>query len=255
MTFVRYADLAQTAYPVAGDAVAVLPLAAVESHGPHLPLGTDGIIVDGILGRAAADDGRDRRVLQLPTLWLGASAEHADRPGTLSVEPESFVAQIVAVADGLALAGLRRVVLFNGHGGNRPAADIAALRLRTRFAMLAVNVHWLDFGLPPDLDAPGPAADDVHGGWIETSMVLHLAPQLVVADAIAAAPPHSPATTLIPSGPVAWGWKTDDLASGGWIGHPELARAGIGKALVDHAAARLVRLLEEVAGAVWTGAS
>jgi creatinine amidohydrolase len=256
MTILLYADLAQTAYPMAGDVVAVLPLAAVESHGPHLPLGTDGIIIDGILARAAAaDGGRDRRVLRLPTLWLGASAEHADRPGTLSVEPESLIAQIVAVAEGLALAGLRRVILFNGHGGNAAAAAIAALRLRTRFDMLAVNVHWLDFGLPPALAAPEPASADVHGGWIETSAVLHLAPHLVIRDAIAPAPAHCPAPMLFPSGPLAWGWKADDLAAGGGIGRPDLAGPEIGKALVDHAAEQLVRLLEEVAGAIWTGAS
>lgn len=252
MTFVTYADLPQTAYPVADDVVAVLPLAAVESHGPHLPLGTDGIIVEGILERAAAADaGRDRRVLRLPTLWLGASAEHADRPGTLSVEPEFLVAQIVALAQGLALAGLRRIVLFNAHGGNGPAAAIAVLRLRTRFAMLALSVHWLDFGLPGDLGVAETAAADVHGGWIETSAMLHLAPQLIILDAIAPASPRSPASTLFPSGPITWGWKADDLAPGGWIGHPEHARADIGRALVDHAAGQLVRLLDDVAGAAW----
>lgn len=256
MTILSYADLAQTAYPAAGDAVAVLPLAAVESHGPHLPLGTDGIIIDGILERAAAADaGRGRLALRLPTLWLGASAEHADRPGTLSVEPESLIAHIVAVAEGLVLAGLRRVVLLNGHGGNVAAAAIAALRLRTRFDMLAVNVHWLDFGLPRDVAAPGPVEMDVHGGWIETSAILHLAPQLVTGDAIAPAPPSSPASMLYPSGPLAWGWKTDDLAPGGCVGRPDLATPEIGMALIDHAAGQLVRLLAEIAGAAWPDAT
>ncbi|WP_316978630.1 creatininase family protein [Shumkonia mesophila] len=256
MTFLSYADLSQTAFPAAGDAVAMLPLAAVESHGPHLPLGTDGLIVEGILARAAAaDGGRDRRVLRLPALWLGASAEHADRPGTLSVEPEALVGQIVAAAQGLALAGVRRVVLFNGHGGNAAAAAMAALRLRTRFGMLAVNVHWLDFGLPPGLAAPGPMAADIHGGWIETSAILHLAPHLVGGDAIASPPPRRPAPMLFPSGPIAWGWKTDDLAAGGWIGRPDLATPEIGKALVEHAAEQTVKLLEEVAAAAWPDAS
>lgn len=256
MTILSYADLAQTAYPVDGDVVAVLPLAAVESHGPHLPLGTDGIIIDGILARAvAADGGRPRRALRLPTLWLGASAEHADRPGTLSIEPESLIAQIVAVAQGLALAGVRRVVLLNGHGGNAAAATIAALRLRTRVDMLAVNVHWLDFGLPPGLVAPGPVETDIHGGWVETSAILHLAPQLVTGDAIAPAPPRGPAGMLYPFGPVAWGWKTDDLAPGGWIGRPDLATPELGMALIDHTAGQLVRLLDEVAAATWPDAT
>lgn len=256
MTVLSYADLSQAAFPVADDVVAVLPLAAVESHGPHLPLGTDGIIIDGILERAAAADaGRSRRALRLPTLWFGASAEHADRPGTLSVEPESLIAHIVAVAEGLVLAKVRRVVLLNGHGGNVAAAAIAALRLRTRFDLLAINAHWLDFGLPPDLAAPGPVETDIHGGWIETSAILHLAPHLVVQEAIGPAPPRSPAGVLYPSGPLAWGWKTDDLAPGGWIGRPDLATPEIGMALVDHAAGQLVKLLEEVAGAAWPNAT
>ncbi len=256
MTILSYADLAQTDFPVAADVVAVLPLAAVESHGPHLPLGTDGIIVDGILARAAtADGGRDRLALRLPTLWLGASAEHADRRGTLSVEPEALIVQIAAVAEGLAHAGVRRVVLLNGHGGNVAAAAIAALRLRTRFDMLAVNVHWLDFGLPAGLAAPGPMAADIHGGWIETSAILHLAPCLVIRDAFAPAPPSSPASMLCPSGPLAWGWKADDLAPGGWIGRPDLATPEIGAALIDHAAGQLVKLLEEVGRAAWPGAT
>lgn len=253
--FVRYADLPQTAFPAAPSTVAVLPLAAVESHGPHLPLGTDALIADGILDRSATfDEIRAHPVLRLPTLWLGASAEHGGA-GTLSIEPEPLVAQIVAVAEGLARVDVRRVVLFNAHGGNVAAAAIAALRLRTRFGMLAASVHWLDFGLPDDLAPPSPVAEDVHGGWIETSMIFHLAPHLIVREAITPNPPKSPAASLFPSGRVGWGWKTEDLATGGWIGRPELARPELGRILVDHAAKNLVRLLAEVAGAAWLESS
>ncbi len=248
---VRYGELPQTAFPAADEeTVALLPLAAVESHGPHLPLGTDAIIADGIIDRAASlDVGRRQQVLRLPPLWLGSSAEHADRAGTLSQEAEPLIAQVVAIGEGLAHAGIRRMVLFNGHGGNVPAAAIAALRLRSRFGMLAASVHWLDFGLPEEIAEP--AAEDVHGGWIETSMIMHLAPRLVVAEAVAANPPSAPSSALYPSRPVTWGWKSDDLAPGGWVGRPDLASVEKGSLLLDHAATRLVALLDQIARTPW----
>lgn len=235
--------------------VAVLPLAAMEAHGPHLPLATDALIAEGILDRAAALATGAPEVLRLPLLWLGASAEHADRAGTLSQEPEALIAQIVAIGEGLVKCGIHRVVLFNGHGGNIAPASIAALKLRTRFNMLAASAHWLDFGLPQDMEAPAPLAGDVHGGWVETSVLLHLTPDLVVRGAVADRPASPPAPSLFPSGPINWGWKTDDLASqggdGGWIGHARRADPALGARMVDHAAQALNKLLAEIAAAPW----
>jgi creatinine amidohydrolase len=244
-----------------GDAVAVIPLAAVETHGPHLPVGTDGLIAEGILDRAAELDRDSASYVRLPLVWLGASAEHAGRAGTLSCAPEHLIAHIVSIAEGLAQCGIRRVMLFNGHGGNIAAGAIAALKLRTQFNMLAARAHWLDFGLPKDIAPPAPPAADVHGGWIETSVLMHLTPKLVVHDAIAARPATTPAACLFPSGPLAWGWKLDDLAAhddathhhgGGWIGRPDLATAVLGRQLVDHAAQELLRALQGIAAAAWT---
>lgn len=250
MTLTPFIHLTQADQPCSG-AVAVIPLAAIETHGPHLPLGTDGLIVEGILARAA--DLIASRAVSLPTLWLGASAEHADHAGTLSREPEQMIAAIVDLGDGLARAGIKRVVLFNGHGGNIALGAIAALKLRTRSGMLAASAHWLDFGLPPGLAQPAPLTGDVHGGWVETSVLLHLAPQLVNKAAAKAGPAASPAPSLFPSGPVAWGWKIGDLGEGGFIGRPELASAAIGHALVEHAARELARLVDEIARAPWEG--
>ncbi|MDX2222022.1 MAG: creatininase family protein [Rhodospirillaceae bacterium] len=253
--FSSYAELTQATVP-RGGAVAVIPLGAVESHGPHLPLGTDGLIATGLLDRAAQLDRSDTPIVRLPLMWLGASAEHAGHPGTLSQEPEALIAQIVAAGQGLAAAGIDRVVLFNAHGGNVAAASIAALKLRTRFGLLAASVHWCDFGLPATVVPPTPAVDDVHGGWMETSILLHLVPHLVASDARAARPAAPPSPLLFPQGPVQWGWTVDDLtrpdsAAGGWIGRPDLATADLGAALVDHAARSLIRLLHDLAKADW----
>ena len=253
--FIRFVEQTQTSTQREA-AVAIVPLAAVETHGPHLPLATDGLIVEGILDQAGKNDGSPSAYVRLPMLWLGASTEHADRPGTLSIEPEQLIGQIVAIAEGLSRCGIHRVVLFNGHGGNVAAAAIAALKLRTRFEMLVASAHWLDFGLPAGLVPPAPLTGDVHGGWVETAAMLHLAPRLVVKGAMAARPATAPAPSLFPQGPIAWGWKLDDLAAdqgdaGGWIGRADLATAEQGKSLVDHAAAALLRLLQEISTAQW----
>lgn len=248
--FISYGHLNQTD-SVAANSIAIVPLAAMETHGPHLPFATDGLIVEGLLDRAAELDTTKTPIYCLPSLWLGASSEHADRAGTLSVEPELLIAHIVSIGEGLALSGVRRVLLFNAHGGNIALGNIAALKLRTEFDMLAASVHWLDFGLPEALTPPSSVQEDVHGGWIETSILLHLAPDLVKRDAAAANPPFPPAASLFPKGPVNWGWKIDDLAHGGWIGRPDLADAALGAAMVDHAAGRLCDVLADLAAARW----
>src|SRR5262249_45926007 len=140
--------------------------------------------------------------------------------------------------------------LFNAHGGNVAAMAMAALKLRTRFGMLAASAHWLDFGIPKDVSPPTPVREDVHGGWVETSVMLHLAPALVRPETALAPPVRTPAPLLSPLGPIRWGWRSDDLG-GGWIGRPDLADANIGQRLVDHAARGLNALLSELAAAAW----
>ena len=233
------------------DAITLIPMAAVEAHGPHLPLGTDCIIAEGIIDHAASSDRSAHTVYRLPTLWLGASDEHAGNRGTLSLDSEQVIAQVFAIGEGLARCGIQRVVLFNAHGGNVALASIAALKLRTRFNMLAASIHWLDFGLPPGLVAPAPIIEDVHGGWIETSILLHIAPHLVAKELPPAALPVTPAPGLFPRGNIQWGWKTSDLAPDGYIGRPDLATAALGRALTVHAAERLVQTLHDLAKAPW----
>ena len=99
--------------------VAVLPLGSLEAHGPHLPLGTDGYIVEGLLDSVASHLlNQDVTVLRLPLLWLGASEEHLGTPGTLSLSGEQIIATLTALGEGLAVTGVSRLLFFNGHGGN-----------------------------------------------------------------------------------------------------------------------------------------
>jgi creatinine amidohydrolase len=242
---------AGTRFPSIGT-VAVLPLGSVEAHGPHLPLGTDGYIVEGLLDAAAEGLAGDRvTALRLPLMPMGVSEEHMGAPGTLSLTAEQLIAAIAAAGAGVVAAGVSRLLLVNGHGGNVSAANIAALRLRRNHGMLVANLHWLDLGLPADFDPPANVTADVHGGWIETSVMMHLRSDLVSSRLPAARPAQPPAPILFPTGPVAWGWEMADLAGADYAGRPDLARTDIGARLVAHAAGALARAIKVIALAPW----
>ncbi len=236
------------------DTVAVCPLGAIENHGSHLPLGTDTILADAILD--AVDDKLPAELptVRLPALWLGASIEHTRRAGTLSSPASRLIASIGDVAKGLSDHGVRRLVLFSAHGGNNPPAKIAAVEARARHGMLCAAVHWLDFGLPEGLVPPGPVRADTHGGWMETSMMLAVAPDLVGKTRPGPSGKTPPAAMLYPDGPVAWGWMSDDLGNDGVIGNPEQATLELGRALVDHAATSLAQLIGQISAAEWNPA-
>jgi len=252
----RYGDLTRDVFSDRrrlDAAVAILPLGAMEHHGAHLPVATDTILAEEILDRCADQLRMNDHVdaIRFPTLWLGVSIEHEHLPGTLSCAAQSFISAIDAVAQGLKRQGIIRLILLNAHGGNVASARIAALEARKRYEMLVASAHWMDFGLPDTLELPGEPRLDAHGGWMETSMMLAAAPQLVKPPLPAGQPAVAPASQLFPSGPVHWGWLADDISSSGVIGRPDQATAAIGEAVLDHAAAGLANLVVDVAGAEW----
>ncbi len=233
-------------------AIALLPVAAIEQHGPHLPVAVDATINHGVLARAVALMPADLPVTILPALPIGKSDEHGAFPGTLSVSAETLMRLWAEVGDSVARAGIRKLVLFNSHGGQPQIVDVVASNLRARHAMLAVAVNYyrlLDAGamFPPDELRHG-----IHGGALETSMMLHLAPDQVRRDRAAKAPSLSQQMEgdyrhLSPIGRSApFAWQTQDLNPTGVCGDPTLADAAHGRALVEQAATRLVEILHEV---------
>lgn len=232
-------------------AVAVLPLAAVEQHGPHLPVSVDACINAGILDRAIGLLPEDRSVLVLPCLEIGASGEHLAFPGTLSLTPETAMRCWLEAAGSVARAGIRKLVLFNSHGGNGPAMKIVAQELRLRHDMLAVAASWFDFGVPEGLFDAAELRHGIHGGAIETSMMLHLRPDLVRMDRLASFPSRAAALEgegrhLVRDGRIRFAWMAQDLNPQGACGDARAASAESGARLVEHAAQGLARLLEEV---------
>ena len=231
------------------QSVAILPVAATEQHGPHLPAGTDAIILDGTL-RAATQFAGPVRGIVLPLQPIGWAPEHGGLPGTLSLAADLLADAWVAIGSWVARAGVRRLLILNSHGGNPPAIAIAALRLRTEDGLLVATTHWEDLARPAELAPDGALAPDWHAGWIETSVMLQLRPDLVRMDRAVPGTWSHP-EGLPPNGPSPWAWMTTDLSANGVIGDPRLASADLGARLVERAVAGLATLLDRLAAAPW----
>src|SRR5919112_2323797 len=163
-------------------AIAVLPVAAVEQHGPHLPVGVDTYINEGYLARATALVPDDLDVLILPVQTVGKSNEHLAFPGTLTLSAETAIRAWTEIGESLDRAGIRKLVFANSHGGNVSIIDIVARDLRVQHGMLAVNAAWHRLGYPPGLFGEGETRYGIHAGDAETSLVLALRPGAVAMD-------------------------------------------------------------------------
>jgi creatinine amidohydrolase len=229
--------------------VALLPVAAVEQHGPHLPLATDAIINDGLVRAALPKMPDGARVLVLPAHTIGLSPEHASFAGTLSIADATLADVWTDIGRSVARAGVRKLVILNTHGGQKPLVDLVALRLRSELGMLAVRATYFAFGTPPGLFA---GEHDIHGGEVETSLLLHLAPQLVRRDKVAdfRGLPHELAKrnrVLGAEKPVGFGWLSQDLHPAGVSGNAAAADAARGAQHLAFLADKLVELVTEVA--------
>jgi creatinine amidohydrolase len=232
--------------------VAILPVSAIEQHGPHLPVRVDAAINAGILDRAMALAPADLPVLVLPALPVGKSNEHIAYPGTLSLPFEVLSKVWFETAKSAWRAGVRKIVLFNSHGGQIGLMDIVCRELRVELGMFAVGASWFRTIETDDLFSAEERTHGIHGGESETSAMLHLHPDLVKMEHAADFAPRSieMARThkyLTPEGRVGFGWQTQDLQAFGACGNAAAADATRGAELVERAALALIGLIEEVA--------
>lgn len=246
-------DLPWTAFrTLPADTVAVLPVAAVEQHGPHLPVSVDASINAGILARTLEILPPELPVLALPMQSVGCSVEHIRYPGTLTSTPETLIALWTDIGESVARAGVRKLVLLNSHGGQPQIVDIVCRRLRGKAGIFAVGCQWSRLGRAPSLVlTPEEAQHGIHGGLVETAVMLRLQPERVGMEHAqdfrsAWLEKGNAFSTLVPEGAVGFGWETQDLHPAGALGDASAATAEIGDAVVEHAAARLATLLEEV---------
>lgn len=233
------------------EAIAVLPVAATEQHGPHLPVGVDTFIMQGYLARAMERIPAELPVLVLPIQAVGKSNEHTGFPGTLSLSAETVIRTWTDIGESVFRTGCRKLVIVNSHGGNIPPLDIVARDLRVRFGMLVVVASWARFGYPDGLYPPEENVHGIHAGEAETSLMLAFRPDLVRLDLAEDFVPSSVAierefTWLRVTHPVGFGWAAQDVSAAGAMGNAAAATAQKGEASADYGATAFVELLQDV---------
>jgi creatinine amidohydrolase len=246
-------------------AIAVLPLAATEQHGPHLPLSVDTDIVNGVVNaslphlkanQSQADS--PLPVFFLPTQSVGLSPEHAAFPGTLTLKPETLIRLWTDIAESVKAAGVNKLVLFNAHGGHVGAMDVVARDLRARLGMLVFSVNWYQLPLlndkGEDLNALFSAHEHrfgVHAGDVETSVMLAAQPQRVrmaLAQNFQSRSEQRAADfPILGNGRTAkLAWQMQDYNPAGAAGNAAAASAEKGQALLAAAGQSLAQLLFEI---------
>jgi creatinine amidohydrolase len=240
--------------PAGGDRarwIAVLPLAATEQHGPHLPLETDVLIAEAYLARVRELLATTMPVTFLPIERVGISSEHTDFPGTLTLSPEAAIRSWIALGESIAKAGLRKLVIVTSHGGNSAAMSLVAQELRTHAKMLVVTTAWGRLSAAETLFPAEEVEHGIHGGAVETSIMLARYDEQVRRGRIADFRPLTIAMKkefrwLSTQRPAPFAWQTQDLHPSGAVGDATLASAEKGERLIDQGARAFCELLAEV---------
>ncbi len=252
LTTRQFAQLA--ASPSIAQAVAVLPVAATEQHGPHLPVSVDTTLVDGVVNASLPHLPAELPVLFLPTQQIGKSNEHIRFPGTLTLSAQTVISLWMDIGRSVARSGIKKLVLLNSHGGQASIMDIVARDLRTEHELIVYSANWYNLPLGDDVMGLFPAHEHrfgIHAGDIETSMMLALDTKHV--DMSQAQNFHSSSQDRAAKYPVLGngtsaklGWQMQDYNPQGAAGNAAVATAEKGHALINAAGLQLANLLKEV---------
>ena len=252
LTSRQFSQLA--ASPDVDQVVAVLPVAATEQHGPHLPVSVDTTLVDGVIATALPHLKDTLPVLFMPTQQVGKSNEHIRFPGTLTLSAQTVISVWMELGACVARAGLKKLVLLNSHGGQVSVMDIVARDLRSAHDLIVYSTNWYTLPLgaevlglfPPDEHRFG-----IHAGDMETSMMLALREKFVdmaqARDFRSTAQERAAKYPILGNGSSAkLGWQVQDYNAMGAAGNASIATAAKGHALINAAGVQLAKLLQEV---------
>lgn len=238
--------------------IAVLPVAATEQHGPHLPLNVDATLVDGVIAATLPHLAQSPPVFFLPTQAIGFSPEHTAFAGTLTLKAETIIRLWTELGEAVAASGVKRLVLLNSHGGQVGLLDVVARDLRARLGMLVYSVNWFNLPLTGeggesvnDLFSAHEHRFGIHAGEIETSMMLVLKPEQVdmtkAQDFRSTSQDRAENFSLLCDGKSAkLAWQMQDYNPQGAAGNAAAATAEKGRAVLDAAGRSLARLLVEM---------
>jgi creatinine amidohydrolase len=244
-------DWTRTDADTAARWIAVMPLGATEQHGPHLPLETDVLIGEAYLARVRELLPDTSPATFLPIQKIGISTEHIDFAGTLTLSTEAALKAWMALGESVAKAGVKKLVMVTSHGGNSAAMMLVAQDLRAYHGLLAVTTSWSRFGMPHGLFPEEEVRHGIHGGAVETSIMLARYKEHVRTGAIADFRSSSVAMEreyrwLSTQRPAPFAWQAQDLNESGAVGNATLATAEKGLQLLDHGAQRFIELLDDV---------
>jgi creatinine amidohydrolase len=235
------------------QSVAILPVAAVEQHGPHLPVGTDTLIAQGLLTEVCTLCPEDLHLLILPLQTIGKSNEHLWARGTLTLTAETALKAWTEIGLSIARAGIQKLIIVNSHGGNADLISIIARELRVQANMQVLRLGWTALGLPENLYSERETSFGIHGGDYETSLLLHFRPATVDMTQARDFPSTAETAPLSPIGPIALGWISSDLNLQGVVGEAHLASAEKGRATANHLARAFLTLASQLQEMPLTG--
>ncbi|MBB4143788.1 creatininase family protein [Rhizobium rhizoryzae] len=231
--------------------IAILPLASTEQHGPHLPVATDVAIANGMLAELKNQRPDDLDILVLPTQEIGKANEHIYGPGTLSYGADLLIPMWTAIGEKVSQAGVKKLVMVNSHGGNLDIMSIVSREMRVRFGMAAVATQWGRFGHPEGMVSAHEQAFGIHGGDVETSLMLYFRPELVHMEHAQnfeskAEWMKSRSRFLQPLPPHSLAWIAHDLNPDGVVGNAANGTASKGEAICKHQVAGFIELLQDL---------
>jgi len=231
--------------------IAMLPTAAIEQHGPHLPVCVDSAINRGLQAMIRPIVPADIDLRILPTQDIGKSNEHLRMPGTLSIPAPLLIELWTEIGLSVARAGVRKLIFFNSHGGNDEVMGIVGRELRVRANMLVVKCPWSRLGLPEGLYSARERRYGIHGGDVETSMMLHFHPELVDMDRAedfrsVHEDDEARFALLNPEFAPHYSWIAGDLNPAGAVGEANLATAEKGRITAEHVCRQFLKLLDDV---------